>query len=171
MCVLTGSTGYGHEDEGRLALDALFAELVGAPAALVRPQFFSGTHTIACALYGALRPGDELLALAGHPYDTLEEVIGLRGRPGDGSLAELGVTYRELPLAANGGLDWAAIQSGVLKPSTRCAHTALGFVNPPLTRLGLQRGPHPTLQGLRHASDVEHRGDREGHPGAQGPAA
>ena len=114
-----GSSGYGHEDEGRLALDALFAELVGAEAALVRPQFFSGTHTIACALYGALRPGDELLALAGHPYDTLEEVIGLRGRQGDGSLRELGVTYREQPLAADGGLDWAAIEAGVLSPATR----------------------------------------------------
>ncbi len=85
----------------------------------MRPQFFSGTHTIACALYGALRPGDELLALAGHPYDTLEEVIGLRGRPGDGSLRELGVSYRELPLAADGGLDWAAIRAGVLAPATR----------------------------------------------------
>ena len=93
---------------------------MGAPAALVRPQFFSGTHTIACALYGALRPGDELVALAGHPYDTLEEVIGLRGRPGDGSLRELGVTYREIALAPDGGLDWAAIAAGrVLSPSTR----------------------------------------------------
>jgi cystathionine beta-lyase family protein involved in aluminum resistance len=115
----TGSTGYGHEDEGRLALDALFASLVGAPAALVRPQFFSGTHTIACALYGTLRPGDELLALAGHPYDTLEEVIGLRGRPGDGSLAELGVTYREIQLASTGELDWVAIHAGVLRPQTK----------------------------------------------------
>ena len=120
----TGSTGYGHEDEGRLALDSLFASLVGAPAALVRPQFFSGTHTIACALYGTLRPGDELLALAGHPYDTLEEVIGLRGRPGDGSLAELGVTYREIQLATTGELDWAAINAGVLRPHTKCVDGA-----------------------------------------------
>ena len=97
----------------------LFAELVGAEAALVRPQFFSGTHTIACALYGTLRPGDELLALAGHPYDTLEEVIGLRGRAGDGSLRELGVSYRELGLAPDGGLDWPAIRAGVLRPETR----------------------------------------------------
>ena len=114
-----GSTGYGHEDEGRIALDELFAQLVGAEAALVRPQFFSGTHTIACALYGTLRPGDELLALVGHPYDTLEEVIGLRGRAGDGSLRELGVSYREVALAPDGGLDWPAIRAGVLRPETR----------------------------------------------------
>jgi cystathionine beta-lyase family protein involved in aluminum resistance len=118
--MFAGSTGYGHEDEGRLALDAAFAQLVQAEAALVRPQFFSGTHTIACALYGTLRPGDELLALAGHPYDTLEEVIGLRGRTGDGSLRELGVSYRELSLAPDGGLDWASIERGVLAPNTRC---------------------------------------------------
>lgn len=114
------STGYGHEDEGRIALDALFAQLVGAQAAIVRPAFFSGTHAIACALYGALRPGDELVALAGAPYDTLEEVIGLRGREGDGSLRELGVSYRQHPLAPDGGLDWAAIEGGsVLGPRTR----------------------------------------------------
>jgi len=127
--MFAGSTGYGHEDEGRLALDGLFASLVGAEAALVRPHFFSGTHTIACALYGTLRPGDELLALAGHPYDTLEEVIGLRGRSGDGSLAELGVRYREQPLAADGGLDWAALEAGVLRPETRCARAAPPFRN------------------------------------------
>ncbi len=153
-----GSTGYGHEDEGRLALDALFAELVSAPAALVRPQFFSGTHTIACALYGTLRPGDELLALAGHPYDTLEEVIGLRGRPGDGSLAELGVTYRELPLTAAGGLDWAAIEAGVLKPNTR--HVTLRqrervrTIAESAPSCSTQCGAHPALARLCHAPDA-----------------
>ncbi|KAF8651301.1 hypothetical protein HU200_063553 [Digitaria exilis] len=69
-----GSTGYGHDDGGgREALDSIFTEIVGAEAAIVRPQFFSGTHAIACALFALLRPGHELLAVAGPPYDTLEE--------------------------------------------------------------------------------------------------
>jgi cystathionine beta-lyase family protein involved in aluminum resistance len=83
-------SGYGHDDLGRQVLDQVFAEIVGAEAAAVRVQFVSGTHAIACALYGTLRPGDELLAVAGSPYDTLEEVIGVRGN-NQGSLAEFGI--------------------------------------------------------------------------------
>ena len=86
-----------------------------------RSVFHSGTHAIAAALFGCLRPGDEMLAVAGKPYDTLEEVIGLRGTAGDGSLAEWGVSYRELPLAAGGGLDWDALASAV-RPATRVVH-------------------------------------------------
>lgn len=71
-------TGYGHGDLGREVLDRVFAQVMGAEAALVRVQFVSGTHAIATALFGVLRPGDELISLAGAPYDTLEEVIGLR---------------------------------------------------------------------------------------------
>ncbi|KAL3676346.1 hypothetical protein R1sor_026294 [Riccia sorocarpa] len=109
-----GTTGYGHNDAGgRDALDQAFAEIVGAEAAIVRSQFFSGTHAIACALYAALRPG-------GAPYDTLEEVIGLRGSPGEGSLREFGVSYREVPLAGDGGIDWDALGRAV-KPETQCA--------------------------------------------------
>ena len=78
-------SGYGHDDLGREALDKVFADIVGAEAAIVRVQFVSGTHAIACALFGVLRPGDEMLAVAGAPYDTLEEVIGTRGS-GQGSL-------------------------------------------------------------------------------------
>ncbi|RLM73152.1 uncharacterized protein YnbB-like isoform X1 [Panicum miliaceum] len=90
-----GSTGYGHDDGGgREALDAVFAEIVGAEAAI----FFSGTHAIACALFALLRPGHELLAVAGPPYDTLEEVIGIRGSANVGSLKDFGVAYREVPL-------------------------------------------------------------------------
>lgn len=74
-----GVTGYGHDDLGRQTLDRVFAQVMGAEAAAVRVQFVSGTHAIACALFGVLRPGDEMLAVAGAPYDTLEEVIGLRG--------------------------------------------------------------------------------------------
>ena len=73
-------SGYGHDDLGRETLDQVFATVMGAEAAIVRVQLVSGTHAIACALYGVLRPGDELLAVAGAPYDTLEEVIGLRGK-------------------------------------------------------------------------------------------
>ena len=77
-------SGYGHDDLGRQALDEVFAEVMQAEAAAVRVQFVSGTHAIACALFGVLRPGDQMLAVAGPPYDTLEEVIGLRGH-GQGS--------------------------------------------------------------------------------------
>jgi cystathionine beta-lyase family protein involved in aluminum resistance len=110
-------TGYGHGDLGREVLDRVFAEVVGAEAAAVRVQFVSGTHAIACALYGILRPGDELLAVAGAPYDTLEEVIGLRGQH-QGSLAEFGVQYRQLHLTEDGSVDWETLASAV-EPQTR----------------------------------------------------
>ncbi len=105
-------TGYGHGDLGRETLDQVFAAVMGAEAALVRLQFVSGTHAIATALFGVLRPGDELVALAGAPYDTLEEVIGLRGQ-GQGSLQEFGIHYREIPLQANGEPNWEAIATAV----------------------------------------------------------
>ncbi|KAF9589608.1 hypothetical protein IFM89_026107 [Coptis chinensis] len=116
-----GCTGYGHDEVGgREALDGAFAEIVGAESAIVRAQFFSGTHAITCALFAFLRPGDELLAVAGAPYDTLEEVIGIRDSHGLGSLKEFGVSYREVPLAEDGGLDWDAL-TVALKPQTKCA--------------------------------------------------
>jgi len=110
-------TGYGHSDLGREVLDQVFAEIMGAEAAAVRVQFVSGTHAIACALYGILRPGDELLAVAGAPYDTLEEVIGLRGN-NQGSLAEFGISYRQLHLSEDGSVDWETLSRSV-KPHTR----------------------------------------------------
>lgn len=110
-------SGYGHDDLGRDTLDRVFADIVQAEAAIVRPQFVSGTHAIACALYGVLRPGDEMLAVAGAPYDTLEEVIGLRGK-GQGSLAEFGVSYRELPLTPAATIDWNSLETAI-KPNTR----------------------------------------------------
>ncbi len=97
-------SGYGHGDLGRETLDRVFARVLQAEAAAVRLQFVSGTHAIAAALYGVLRPGDRLLALTGRPYDTLEEVIGIRGT-GQGSLAEFGITYDELPLTEAGRVD------------------------------------------------------------------
>lgn len=105
-------SGYGHDDLGRQVLDQVFADVVKAEAAAVRVQFVSGTHAIACCLFGVLRPGDEMLAVAGSPYDTLEEVIGLRGR-GQGSLLEFGVNYRQLPLTKEGSIDWQALEQAV----------------------------------------------------------
>ena len=110
-------SGYGHGDMGREVLDRVFAQVLQAEAAAVRLQFVSGTHAIAAALYGVLRPGDRLLALTGRPYDTLEEVIGIRGS-GQGSLAEFGIAYDELDLLADGSVDEAGI-AGALSVPTR----------------------------------------------------
>ena len=110
-------SGYGHDDLGRDTLDQVFAQAMDAEAAAVRVQFVSGTHAIACALYGVLRPGDEMLAVAGAPYDTLEEVIGTRGNS-QGSLAEFNIEYRQLNLTNQGKVDWEALKTAV-KPKTR----------------------------------------------------
>ncbi|MDM7958910.1 MAG: methionine gamma-lyase family protein [Synechococcus sp. WH 8007] len=109
-------SGYGHGDLGREVLDRVFARVLQAEAAAVRLQFVSGTHAIAAALYGVLRPGDRLLALTGRPYDTLEEVIGIRGE-GQGSLAEFGVAYDELDLLPDGSVDEAGIAEALAQPT------------------------------------------------------
>jgi len=109
-------SGYGHGDLGREVLDRVVARVLGAEAAAVRLQFVSGTHAIAAALFGVLRPGDRLLALTGRPYDTLEEVIGLRGH-GQGSLAEFGIHYDELPLTAAGLVDEASLAQALAHPT------------------------------------------------------
>lgn len=105
-------SGYGHDDLGRETLDKVFAQIVEAEAAAVRVQFVSGTHAIACALFGVLRPGDEMLAIAGPPYDTLEEVIGTRGN-GQGSLKEFGIHYRELPLTQTGCVNFDTLATSI----------------------------------------------------------
>lgn len=105
-------SGYGHDDLGRETLDKVFAQIMQAESALVRVQFVSGTHAIACSLYGVLRPGDEMLAVAGKPYDTLEEVIGLRGE-NQGSLQDLQIDYRQLDLTQEGTIDWEALSTGI----------------------------------------------------------
>ena len=104
---LSGSTGYGYGDIGRETLDAVFASAFGAEDALVRHSFVSGTHALTVGLFGLLRPGDTLLSLTGSPYDTLEEVIGIRdsGR-NDGSLSDWGVRYRQIGLKS-GKIDLA----------------------------------------------------------------
>ncbi|MFC3344836.1 methionine gamma-lyase family protein [Paenibacillus abyssi] len=108
----SGSTGYGYNDRGREVLDLVYADVFGAEAALVRPHFASGTHTISCALFGMLRPGDELLYITGKPYDTLHKVIG---KPGDGtgSLRDWGVSYNEVPLQGDGAVDWLAVEAAI----------------------------------------------------------
>lgn len=103
-----GSTGYGYNDRGRDVLDAVFASVFGAEDALVRHLFTGGTHALAVTLFGVMRPGQTLLSVTGSPYDTLLEVIGLRGEPGAGSLMEFGVNYREVALAPDGRIDTEA---------------------------------------------------------------
>ncbi|KJH71786.1 methionine gamma-lyase family protein [Aliterella atlantica] len=107
-----GVSGYGHDDLGRQTLDLVFAQVMQAEAAIVRVQFVSGTHAIACALFGVLRPGDEMLSVAGPPYDTLEEVIGIRGNA-QGSLLEFGIDYRQLNLTKEGTIDWQGLSQSV----------------------------------------------------------
>ena len=108
--------GYGHNDQGRETLDRVFARVLGAEQAAVRLQFVSGTHEIAAALFVVLRPGDRLLSITGRPYDTLEEVIGLRGK-GKGSLAEFGIEYSELPLSTTGVVDTEGLADALSIPT------------------------------------------------------
>ena len=108
-------SGYGHGDQGREVLDRVFARVLGAEAAAVRLQFVSGTHAIAAALFGVLRPGERMLSITGRPYDTLEEVIGLRGE-GQGSLRDFGVQYEELPLLDSGAVDEASLDTALEIP-------------------------------------------------------
>ena len=105
---MNGSSGYGYGDQGRDTLDAVFAQAFGAEDALVRHTFVSGTHALTCALFGILRSGDTVVSLTGRPYDTLEEVIGLRGS-GNGSLADYGVKYDQVDLLPDGKPDVAEI--------------------------------------------------------------
>ncbi|MBQ8816813.1 MAG: methionine gamma-lyase family protein [Lachnospiraceae bacterium] len=108
---LLGTTGYGYNDLGRDTLEEVYAHIFHTEDALVRPQITCGTHALALALMSNLRPGDELLSPVGKPYDTLEEVIGIR--PSKGSLAEYGVTYAQVDLLADGGFDWEGIRKAI----------------------------------------------------------
>jgi cystathionine beta-lyase family protein involved in aluminum resistance len=140
-------SGYGHDDLGRETLDQVFATVMQAEAAAVRVQFVSGTHAIACALFGVLRPGDELLAVTGPPYDTLEEVIGQRGQ-GQGSLQEFGITYRELPLDPAGSVDWKQLATAI-RPQTRMVliQRSCGYSwRPSLTLADIEKIVHQVKQ-------------------------
>ncbi len=104
------TTGYGYDDLGRDTLDKVYAEVFGAEDALVRHNFISGTHTLSTMLFAVLRPGDTLLSVTGKPYDTLEEVIGISGEDGNGSLKDFGVNYIEVELKPDGQPDFKEIE-------------------------------------------------------------
>ena len=108
---LLGTTGYGYNDLGRDTLEKVYAEIFETEDALVRPQITCGTHALALALMSNLRPGDELLSPVGNPYDTLEEVIGIR--ESKGSLREYGITYKQVDLLADGGFDFEGIKKAI----------------------------------------------------------
>lgn len=107
-----GSTGYGYGDRGREVLDEVFAKIVGAEDALVRHNFVSGTHALTVGLFGVLRTGDTMVSLTGAPYDTMEEVIGIRGN-GNGSLKDFGVKYKQLDLLKDKSVDYDNIKNAV----------------------------------------------------------
>ncbi len=107
------SSGYGYDDKGRDTLDEIWAEVMGAEAAFVRHNIVNGTQALAVGLFGLLRPGDVMLSIAGKPYDTLEEVIGISGNPGDGSLKDFGVDYAQIDLLSDGSFDVEAIREAI----------------------------------------------------------
>ncbi len=106
-----GSSGYGYTDDGRDALERIYADVFHTEDALVRTQIVCGTHALCMAMFGNLRPGDEILAIAGKPYDTLDEIIGIR--ESRGSLAEYGVTYAQVDLLPNGDFDIDGIKNAI----------------------------------------------------------
>lgn len=108
---LSGTTGYGYNDDGRDTLEQVYADIFHTEAALVRPQIMCGTHALNIALSANLRPGDELLSPVGKPYDTMDEIIGIR--PSKGSLAEYGVGYRQVDLLENGDFDYDGIRAAI----------------------------------------------------------
>lgn len=110
---LGGTSGYGYGDMGRDTLDAVWAQVMHTEDALVRHNFVSGTHALSVALFGVLRTGDKMVSITGKPYDTLEEVIGIAGEAGSGSLADYGVTYGQVDLLPDGRADLAAIPEAV----------------------------------------------------------
>lgn len=121
------NTGYGYDDAGREALEKVFAETFHTEDAIVRPLIVNGTHALTLTLTGILRPGDELVYCTGGPYDTLEEVIGIRGE-GKGSLKEFGITYRQVELLPDGSIDLEACRK-VINDRTRmmCVQRATGY--------------------------------------------
>ena len=108
---LSGTSGYGYNDDGRDTLEQVYADIFKTEAALVRPQIICGTHALNIALSANLRPGDELLSPVGKPYDTMDEIIGIR--PSRGSLAEYGVTYAQVDLLSDGSFDYDGIKKAI----------------------------------------------------------
>ncbi|MCI7770692.1 MULTISPECIES: methionine gamma-lyase family protein [Clostridia] len=108
---LSGTTGYGYNDDGRDTLEKVYSDIFKTEDALVRPQIICGTHALNVALSSNLRPGDELLSPVGKPYDTMDEIIGIR--PSKGSLAEYGITYAQVDLLPDGGFDYEGIKNAI----------------------------------------------------------
>ena len=104
------TSGYGYDDRGREVLEEVWADVMGAEAAVVRQTIISGTHALSIGLFGILRPGDVMYSVAGKPYDTLEEVIGISGTPGNGSLKDFGVDYDQTDLNPDGTFNFAEIE-------------------------------------------------------------
>ncbi len=130
---LSGTTGYGYDDLGRDTLDKVYAEVFGAEDALVRHTFVSGTHALTTALFGVLRAGDKMVSLTGAPYDTLEEVVGIRGK-GNGSLADFGVNYDQVDLLPDGTPDIAEIFNKVKDTKVAYIQRSRGYsLRPTLT--------------------------------------
>lgn len=129
-----GTSGYGYDDKGRDTLDKIYAEVFGAEAAFVRHSIVNGTQAIAIALYGLLRPGDIMLSVTGKPYDTLEEVIGIAGEGGNGSLGDFGVEYRQIDLR-DGAVDFDAVDAALSEYGERVKIVFLqrskGYMNRP----------------------------------------
>lgn len=122
-----GSTGYGYGDTGREKLDRIYADIFGAEDAIVRHSFTCGTHTLAIALYGILRPNDIMLCVTGTPYDTIHSVIGISGE-GMGSLKDFGVKYEQVDLDKNGRPDMAAIEKALeMKPKMVYIQRSRGY--------------------------------------------
>lgn len=118
---LKGTTGYGYGDIGRETLDAVYAQAFGGEDAIVRHNFVNGTHTLSTALFGVLRPGDTMVSLTGDPYDTMEEVIGIRGGAGRGSLKDFGIKYDQCALLDDGTPDLGAI-------AKKCVGAKVGYI-------------------------------------------
>ena len=108
---LSGTTGYGYNDDGRDTLEKVYSDIFKTEDVLVRPQIICGTHALNVALSSNLRPGDELLSPVGKPYDTMDEIIGIR--PSKGSLAEYGITYAQVDLLPDGGFDYEGIKNAI----------------------------------------------------------
>ena len=134
-----GSNGYGYDDIGRDKLDKVWAEVFHTEDALVRHHFVSGTHALSTALFGVLRTGDKMVSVTGSPYDTLEEVIGIRGS-GNGSLKEFGISYGQLDLTAEGRPDFDAIPEAVRGAKVVYLQRSRGYsLRPALTVADIRR--------------------------------
>lgn len=113
------TSGYGYDDKGREVLDSIWADVMDSEAALVRHSIVSGTHALTIGLFGLLRTGDIMLSVAGKPYDTLEEVIGISGKSGDGSLKDFGIDYSQIELTDEGKFDFDKVGNVLKKEGKR----------------------------------------------------